>query len=630
MSLRLEMVHHAVGNEYAHDMAEGVHVALKRLHLTQIQQDAMYDALINSYNRETRENERMIQHNERISNLLKTKGRYTEEQYAAELDKILYLEPDPEDMLASPKDIENARAYMTFHGLPTEFLDHVVVEESDEQLKKKYPHGVGMEEALKQRPGPVDTLAPMDTPVPMDTSGPMDTSTNSGQNQASPAKEAPAQAPQKKVISKSLLQHKEGLFSLDLEKMFADGYLMPEDLSGTAYYVPPDEPKNEDPFMGASAPSSLLTWPQGPGAEKLRPGPWAFAERPASATVDPIPSTAKPSVTVSTADLLSRGSASSKRDDMGWMPRGFFASGNKKAAAGQGNKDLAASTFRKPNVPASKLKRSQPMGYMDPESSSQQSAPAQQFPVPSLLNREKATPRSVADKVKQQLDAQAKKKSAAKDYFEDFPTSSAGRHMMDADGKRIMGSDGRATGDIPNPLPGFQTSAPASSGSGRGSGASGGDASLAAMALGPDVPYSQMLAARYNMPVGTSGYVPQPSPYGTYSTGSSSSAFAPAQQRPANTQSTGGNAASAFAPAGSGSGAGGSEGVTLGTPVGSSPPLAPAVGEPGLGPQGPKEGGDAGAGAGGAGKKGGKKGKGGGKGKGGKGKGKSGKGRGRK
>ncbi|KAL8952239.1 MAG: hypothetical protein Q9183_007400, partial [Haloplaca sp. 2 TL-2023] len=377
---------------------------------------------------------------------------------------------------------------------------------------------------MKRRPGPIDTLGPMDTPIPMDTSDSMDTSTNAGQNKA------PAQAQKKKVISKSLLQHKEGIFSLDLEKMFAQGYVMPEDLSGTAYYVPPEEPKDKDPFMGASAPSSLLTWPKGPGAEKLRPGPWAFAgPRPASNTVDPIPSTVKPSVTVSTADLQSRGSTSSRGNDMDWMPRGFFSSGNKKAAAGP-----SASTFRKPDAPASKLKRSQPMGYVEEGSSSQQAAPAQQFPVPSLLNREKATPRSVAGTLKQQLDAQAKKTSAAKNYFEDFPTSSAGRHMVDADGDRIMGSDGRATGDIPSPLPGFQTSAPASFGSGGGS---GGDLNLAAMALGPDVPYSQVLAARFNMPLGTTGYVPPPSPYGTYDTGSSSSAFAPARQGPANTQS---------------------------------------------------------------------------------------------
>lgn len=175
LSLQIEMAYEAFGDDSRPENG------LLRLRLNSIQQERMMEELRLFQERERVENANIAAHQTATSEALLTlnKKNATQEAFKSLLPVHLYKDTDRPDTVATRRQVNDARAYMTYCGLDTAFLDGwqlpstapYTVMESDDEIDAKYPLSVSLREAIGAPPAVKEQSRPLaSTSVPREPS----------------------------------------------------------------------------------------------------------------------------------------------------------------------------------------------------------------------------------------------------------------------------------------------------------------------------------------------------------------------------------------------------------------------------------------------------------------------------
>ncbi|KAL8761384.1 MAG: hypothetical protein Q9184_002479 [Pyrenodesmia sp. 2 TL-2023] len=190
LSLQIDMAYEAFGNDSRPENG------LLRLRLNSIQRDTMMEELRLFQERERLEDANIAAHQTATSEALLTlnKKDATQEAFQSLLPVHLYKDIDRPDTVATRRQVNDARAYMTYCGLDTAFLDGwqlpstapYTVTESDDEIDAKYPLSVSLREAIGAPPAAKEQSRPFAS-----TSVPREPSTDDGgEIQESPANDS--------------------------------------------------------------------------------------------------------------------------------------------------------------------------------------------------------------------------------------------------------------------------------------------------------------------------------------------------------------------------------------------------------------------------------------------------------
>ncbi|KAL8923376.1 MAG: hypothetical protein Q9208_004646 [Pyrenodesmia sp. 3 TL-2023] len=170
--LQIDMAYEAFGDDSRPENG------LLRLRLNSAQRDTMMDELLLFQERERVENANIAAHQAATSEALLSldKRNGTQEAFRSRLPEHLYKDIDRPDTMATRRQVNDARAYMTYCGLNTAFLDGwappstapqtvtdapYTVTESDDEIDAKYPHSVSLREALGAPPAIAEQSRPI-------------------------------------------------------------------------------------------------------------------------------------------------------------------------------------------------------------------------------------------------------------------------------------------------------------------------------------------------------------------------------------------------------------------------------------------------------------------------------------